>query len=272
MTDTKATSGLMQGKRGLILGVANKRSIAYGIARSICGSGGEVALTYQGEALKQRVVPIAEELGAQCLGHLDVLDPATIDAVFSKLEAMWGRIDFLVHSLAFSDREELTGRYLDTSAENFSKTMLISVHSLTEVLRRGEHLLKDGASVLTLTYYGSQKVIPHYNVMGVAKAALEASVRYLAVDLGSRSVRVNAISAGPIKTLAASGISHLRTMLTWSEENAPLGRLVTIDDVGASALGLLSDLGRGTTGEVVHVDCGYNILGMKRLGSVVDTS
>lgn len=257
------TSGLMKGKRGLVMGVANNRSIAWGIAKACADAGAELALTYQGDALKRRVEPLAAELGALVAGHCDVTDPDTIDAVFSELEAKWGKIDFLVHAIAFSDKDELTGRYVDTSRENFARTMDISVFSLTSVAKRAEPVMNEGGSMLTLTYYGAEKVMPHYNVMGVAKAALEASVRYLAVDLGGSGIRVNALSAGPIKTLAASGIGDFRYILKWNEYNSPLKRTVTIDEVGDSALYLLSDLSRGVTGEVHHVDSGYHTIGMK---------
>ena len=257
------TSGLMKGKRGLVMGVANNRSIAWGIAKACADAGAEIALTYQGDALKRRVEPLAAELGALVAGHCDVTDPDTIDAVFSELEAKWGKIDFLVHAIAFSDKDELTGRYVDTSRENFARTMDISVFSLTSVAKRAEPVMNKGGSMLTLTYYGAEKVMPHYNVMGVAKAALEASVRYLAVDLGGAGIRVNALSAGPIKTLAASGIGDFRYILKWNEYNSPLKRTVTIDEVGDSALYLLSDLSRGVTGEVHHVDSGYHTVGMK---------
>lgn len=257
------SNGLMKGKRGLIMGVANNRSIAYGIAKALSDAGAEVALTYQGEALKKRVDPIAAELGATVAGHCDVSDPETIDAVFSKLEADWGKMDFLVHAIGFSDKNELTGRYVNTSHDNFAKTMDISVYSFTAVAQRAEKLMTDGGSLLTLTYYGAERVMPHYNVMGVAKAALEASVRYLAVDLGGNKIRVNALSAGPIKTLAASGIGDFRYILKWNEYNSPLKRTVTIEEVGDSALYLLSDLSRGVTGEVHHVDSGYHVVGMK---------
>ncbi|SOC09911.1 enoyl-ACP reductase FabI [Stappia indica] len=257
------TQGLMAGKRGLIMGVANNRSIAWGIAKALADAGAEIALTYQGDALRKRVEPLANELGAQVVGHCDVLDESTIDDVFARIEKMWGKIDFLVHAVAFSDKDELTGRYVDTSADNFRNTMQISCYSFTSVAQRAEKLMTDGGSMLTLTYYGAEKVMPHYNVMGVAKAALEASVRYLAVDLGKAAIRVNAISAGPIKTLAASGIGDFRYILKWNEYNAPLRRTVTIEEVGDAALFLLSDLGRGVTGEIQHVDCGYHIVGMK---------
>ncbi|CUA94572.1 enoyl-ACP reductase FabI [Pannonibacter indicus] len=257
------THGLMKGKRGLVMGVANNRSIAWGIAKALSDAGAEIALTYQGEALKKRVEPLAEQLGAIVAGHCDVTDAASIDDVFALLEKTWGKLDFLVHAIAFSDKEELTGRYVDTTPGNFARTMDISVYSLTAVTQRAEKLMTDGGSVLTLTYYGAEKVMPHYNVMGVAKAALEASVKYLAADLGPQNIRVNAISAGPIKTLAASGIGDFRYILKWNEYNAPLRRTVTIEEVGDAAMFLLSDLGRGITGEVQHVDCGYHVVGMK---------
>lgn len=255
--------GLMEGKRGLIMGVANNRSIAWGIAKALRDAGAELALTYQGDALRKRVEPLAAELDAIVVGHCDVTDEGTIDAVFSTLEEKWGKIDFLVHAIAFSDKDELTGRYVDTSADNFNRTMAISCYSFTAVAQRAEKLMSDGGSMLTLTYYGAEKVMPHYNVMGVAKAALEASVRYLAADLGKEKIRVNAISAGPIKTLAASGIGDFRYILKWNEYNTPLRRTVTIEEVGDAALFLLSDLGRGVTGEIQHVDSGYHVVGMK---------
>jgi enoyl-[acyl-carrier protein] reductase I len=259
-----SAGGMMRGKRGLIMGVANNRSLAWGIASAVSAAGAELALTYQGDALKKRVEPLAAELKAYVAGHCDVTDPATVDAVFKDIEARWGRLDFLVHAIAFSDREELTGRYVDTTEANFSKTMLISCYSLTALAQRAEKLMPSGGSILTLTYYGAEKVMPHYNVMGVAKAALEASIRYLAVDLGPKAIRVNAISSGPIKTLAAAGgIGDFRYILKWNELNAPLRRTVTIEDVGRAALFLLSDLSGGVTGEVVHVDAGYHVVGMK---------
>lgn len=257
------TSGLLAGKRGLIMGVANNRSIAWGIAKSCQAAGAQLALTYQGEALQKRVEPLADELGALVVGHCDVTDDATIDAVFSEVEKAWGGLDFLVHAIAFSDKDELTGRYVDTTADNFSKTMLISCYSLTAVAQRAEKLMPDGGSILTLTYYGAEKVMPHYNVMGVAKSALETSVRYLAVDLGGKNIRVNAISAGPIKTLAASGIGDFRYILKWNEYNSPLKRSVTTDEVGDAGVYFLSDMSRGVTGEVHHVDSGYHVIGMK---------
>jgi enoyl-[acyl-carrier protein] reductase I len=255
--------GVMRGKRGLIKGVANNRSLAWGIASTVRAAGAELALTYQGDALKKRVEPLAAELNAQVVGHCDVADPPTMDAVFREVERLWGGLDFLVHAIAFSDKDELTGRYVDTTEANFSKTLLISCYSLTALAQRAEKLMGSGGSLLTLTYYGAEKVMPHYNVMGVAKAALEASLRYLAVDLGPKNIRVNAISAGPIKTLAASGIGDFRYILKWNELNAPLRRTVSIEDVGRSALFLLSDLASGVTGEIVHVDAGYHVVGMK---------
>jgi len=257
------TSGLMKGKRGLIMGVANNRSIAWGIAKAIHAQGGELAFTYQGDALKKRVEPLAQELGAVMAGHCDVSDESTIDAVFDNLEKLWGKIDFVVHAIGFSDKDELTGRYVDTSAANFAMTMNISVYSFTAVARRAEKLMTDGGSMLTMTYYGAEKVMPNYNVMGVAKAALEASVKYLAVDLGPKNIRVNAISAGPIKTLAASGIGDFRYILKWNEYNAPLRRTVTIEEVGDVGLYMLSDLSRSVTGEIHHADSGYHVVGMK---------
>ncbi|CUA88088.1 Enoyl-[acyl-carrier-protein] reductase [NADH] [Chelatococcus sambhunathii] len=253
----------MSGKRGLIMGVANNRSIAWGIAKAAHAHGAELAFTYQGDALKKRVEPLAAELGAEVIGHCDVTDGATIDAVFAEVEKRWGKLDFLVHAIAFSDKDELTGRYVDTSQENFSKSLLISCYSLTAVAQRAEKLMTDGGSLLTLTYYGAEKWMPHYNVMGVAKAALEASVRYLAADLGPQGIRVNAISAGPIKTLAASGIGDFRYILKWNEYNSPLRRTVTIEEVGETAAYLLSDMSRGVTGEIHHVDAGYHVVGMK---------
>ncbi|MCW2310002.1 enoyl-ACP reductase FabI [Rhodobium gokarnense] len=254
---------LMAGKRGVIMGVANNRSIAWGIAKALQTHGAELALTYQGEALKKRVEPLAEELGAIVAGHCDVNDPASIDAVFDGLKDTWGTIDFVVHAIAYSDKNELTGRYVDTSPENFTSSLFISCYSLTAITQRAEKLMPNGGSILTLTYYGAEKVMPHYNVMGVAKAALEASVRYLAADLGPSGIRVNAISAGPIKTLAASGIGDFRYILKWNEYNAPMRQTVTPDEVGDSALYLLSDLSRGVTGEIHHVDSGYHVVGMK---------
>jgi enoyl-[acyl-carrier protein] reductase I len=253
----------MAGKRGLIMGVANNRSIAWGIAKAVAAQGAEVAFTYQGEALRKRVEPLAGELGSKAVFPCDVTDAASMDAVFGDLGRRWGGLDFLVHAIAFSDKNELDGRYVDTSEKNFTQTMLISCYSFTALARRAEKLMPRGGSLLTLTYYGSEKVMPHYNVMGVAKAALEASVRYLAADLGKAGIRVNAISAGPIKTLAASGISDFRYILKWNEYNSPLRRTVTIEEVGGAGVYLLSDLSRGVTGEVHHVDAGYHVQGMK---------
>ena len=258
-----AATGLMSGKRGLIMGLANNRSIAWGIAKSARAQGAELAFSYQGEALRKRVEPLAQEVGGLVVGHCDVSEPATIDAVFDAVGSAWGSLDFVVHAIAFSDKAELDGRYVDTTAENFSRTMLISCYSFTAIAQRAEKLMGNGGSLLTLTYYGAEKWMPHYNVMGVAKAALEASVRYLAADLGSKKIRVNAISAGPIKTLAASGIGDFRYILKWNEYNTPLRRNVTADEVGDVAMYLMSDLSRGVTGEVHHVDAGYHIVGMK---------
>ena len=258
-----ADNGLLAGKRGLIMGVANNRSIAWGIAKACADAGAEIALTYQGDAFRKRVEPLATELGAYIAGDCDVTDMDSVDAVFANIEAKWGKIDFLVHAIAFSDKDELDGRYIDTTRDNFLRSMDISVYSFTAVAQRAEKLMTDGGSMLTLTYYGAEKVMPHYNVMGVAKAALEASVRYLAVDVGGNGIRVNAISAGPIKTLAASGIGDFRYILKWNEYNAPLKKTVSIEEVGNSALYLLSHLSNGVTGEVHHVDAGYHVVGMK---------
>ena len=261
---TSATgSNILAGKRGLVMGVANNRSIAWGIARAAHAAGAELAFTYQGDALEKRVRPLAAELDAAVVGHCDVTDPATIDAVFAEVERLWGKLDFVVHCIAFSDKDELTGRYVETTEANFTKSMLISCYSFTAVAQRAEKLMTEGGSLLTLSYYGAEKWMPHYNVMGVAKAALEASVRYLAADLGEKNIRVNAISAGPIKTLAASGIGDFRYILKWNEYNAPLRRTVTIEEVGETAAFLLSPMGRGITGEILHVDAGYHVVGMK---------
>jgi enoyl-[acyl-carrier protein] reductase I len=254
---------LMQGKRGLIMGVANNRSIAWGIAKATAAQGATLAFTYQGDALKKRVEPLAAELGSKLVLPCDVTDGASVDAVFAELARQWDKLDFLVHAIAFSDKAELDGRYVDTTEKNFTQTMLISCFSFTALAQRAEKLMSAGGSLLTLTYYGAEKVMPHYNVMGVAKAALEASVRYLAADLGRNRIRVNAISAGPIKTLAASGIADFRYILKWNEYNSALRRTVTIEEVGAAGLYLLSDLSRGVTGEVHHVDAGYHVQGMK---------
>lgn len=255
---------LMAGKRGLIMGVANNRSIAWGIAKAVTAQGAEVALTYQGDALKKRVEPLAAELGSKVVLPCDVSDAASVDALFAEISRVWGRLDFLVHAIAFSDKNELDGRYVDTTEANFTQTMLISCFSLTALAQRAEKLMTSGGSIVTLTYYGAEKVMPHYNVMGVAKAALESSVQYLANDLGPENIRVNAISAGPIKTLAASGIGDFRYILKWNELNAPLRRNVTIEDVGGSGLYFCSDLSSGVTGEVHHVDGGYHVVGMKQ--------
>jgi enoyl-[acyl-carrier protein] reductase I len=258
-----ANSGMMAGKRGLIMGVANDRSIAWGIAQSLATQGAELAFTYQGDAFKKRVVPLVEPLSPAALIDCDVSVPASLDAAFEELATKWDRLDFVVHAIAFSDRDQLKGRYVDTTAENFAMTMNISCYSFTAVANRAEKMMTNGGSLLTLTYYGAEKVMPHYNVMGVAKAALEASVRYLAEDLGKKNIRVNALSAGPIRTLAASGVGDFRYILKWNELNAPLRRTVSTAEVGDSAMFLLSDLSRGITGEVMHVDSGYHIVGMK---------
>ena len=257
------TMGFMTGKRGLIMGVANDRSLAWGIAEKLAAEGAELAFSYQGEALEKRVRPLAESLGATHLYDCDVASDASIDKLFADLAADWPTIDFIVHAIGFSDKNELRGRYADTSRENFALSMDISVYSFTAVCRRAAALMPNGGSMLTLSYYGAEKVIPHYNVMGVAKAALEASVRYLAVDFGRDNIRVNAISAGPVKTLAASGIGDFRYILKWNELNSPMKRNTTLADVGGAGVYLLSDLGSGTTGEVLYVDSGYHVVGMK---------
>jgi len=254
---------LMAGKRGLIMGLANDKSIAWGIARALSDAGAELAFSYQGDALKKRVDPLAAQLGSEIVLPCDVSDEDSIDALFDALKEKWGKLDFVVHAIGFSDKNELRGRYVDTTRANFKLTMDISVYSFTAVMQRAEKLMTDGGSAITLTYYGAEQVMPHYNVMGVAKAALEASVKYLAEDLGKDNIRINAISAGPIKTLAASGIGDFRYIMKWNEYNSPLRRNVTIDDVGKSALYLLSDLSSGVTGENLHVDSGYHIVGMK---------
>ncbi len=254
---------LMAGKRGVVFGVANNRSIAWGITKACHMQGAEVALTYQSDAIKKRVEPLAAEIGCSIVLPCDVTDDKSVEAVFARLGEAWGSLDFLVHAVAFSDKGELDGRYVDTTQENFVQTLLISCYSFTALAKRAETLMRQGGSLLTLTYYGAEKVMPHYNVMGVAKAALEASVRYLAADLGKGNIRVNAISAGPIKTLAASGIADFRYILKWNEFNAPLRRTVSIEDVGGGALYLLSDLSRGVTGEILHIDAGYHVVGMK---------
>ncbi len=258
-----AATGLMAGKRGLIMGVANDKSIAWGIAQALHGAGAELAFTYQGDLFRKRVVPLVEPLKPAALIDCDVANAASIDAAFAELKRKWNRLDFLVHAIAFSDKEQLKGRYVDTSADNFAMTMNISCYSFTAVAQRAEKMMTNGGALLTLTYYGAEKVMPHYNVMGVAKAALEASVRYMAEDLGKKNIRVNAISAGPIKTLAFAGIADSRYLLKWNEYNSPLRRNVTTSEVGDAALFLLSDLGRGITGEVMHVDAGYHVVGMK---------
>jgi len=255
--------GLLRGKRGLIMGVANQRSLAWGIAKACCAHGAALAFTYQGDALRRRVEPLAQEVGGIVVGHCDVTEPETIDAVFAAVQSAWGTIDFLVHAMAFSDKDQLDGRYIDTTEDNFTKTMLVSCYSFTSVAQRAEKMMPNGGSMLTLTYYGAEKWMPHYNVMGVAKAALEASVWYLAADLGVKNIRVNAISSGPIKTLAASGVRDVRYILRWNEYNAPLRRNVTIEDVGEAGVYLLSAMSRSVTGEVHHVDAGYHIVGMK---------
>jgi len=257
------TASVMRGMRGVVFGVANNRSIAWGIAKAVHAAGGELAFTFQGEALEKRVRPLARELGAHVLGHCDVSEGGSIDSVFAEAGKLWGAIDFIVHCIAFADKDQLTGRYIDTTEDNFRKSLAISCFSFTAVAQRAEKLMPGGGSMLTLTYYGAEKWMPHYNVMGVAKAALEASVRYLAADLGEKAIRVNAISAGPIKTLAASGIGDFRYILRWNEYNAPLRRSVTIEEVGESAVYLLSPMSRAVTGEILHVDAGYHVVGMK---------
>lgn len=261
---TAVTSALMRGKRGLVMGVANERSLAWGIAQACHAQGAELAFTYQGEALEKRVKPLAESVGSNITLPCDVTDAASMDNVFTALEKKWDKLDFLVHAIAFSDKNELKGKYVDTSRENFLQTMDISCYSFTALAQRAAKLMKENGSMLTLTYGGAERVMPHYNVMGVAKAALEASVRYLAADLGGNNIRVNAISAGPVKTLAASGIGDFRYILKWNEYNAPLERNTTLEDVGGAGVYLLSELGSGTTGEVLHVDSGYHVVGMKR--------
>jgi enoyl-[acyl-carrier protein] reductase I len=259
----QTSSGVMAGKRGLIMGVANDRSIGWGIAAKLAEQGAELAFTFQGEALQKRVVPLAASVGSDLVLPCDVTDEASVDAVFDRLKSEWGTLDFVLHAIAYSDKEELKGGYVDTSRDNFQRTMDISVYSFTEITRKAAAMMNDGGALLTLTYYGAERVMPHYNVMGVAKAALEASVRYLAVDLGGRNIRVNGLSAGPMKTLAASGIGDFRYILKWNEYNSPLKRNVTLEDVGGAGLYLLSDLASGVTGETHHVDCGYHVVGMK---------
>ena len=263
---------LMQGKRGLVMGVANNRSIAWGIAKAVAAQGATLAFTYQGDALKKRVEPLAAEVGSKLVLPCDVTDKASMDEVFAELGRQWGKLDFLVHAIAFSDKAELDGRYVDTTEKNFAQTMLISCYSFTALAQRAEKLMTNGGALVTLTYYGAEKVMPHYNVMGVAKAALEASVRYLAEDLGKKQIRVNAISAGPIKTLAASGIGDFRFILKWNELNTPLRRNVTIEDVGNAGLYLLSDLGSAVTGEVHHVDAGFHTVGLAAVDRAADSA
>jgi enoyl-[acyl-carrier protein] reductase I len=262
--------GFLSGRRGLVMGVANDRSIAWGIARQASEQGAELAFTYQGDALEKRVRPLAESVNAKVIAPCDVTDPDSMDSLFEQVGTTWDKIDFVIHAVAFSDKAELNGRYADTSRENFLRTMDISCFSFTDVCRRASALMPDGGSLLTLSYYGAERVVPHYNVMGVAKAALEASVRYLATDLGRDNIRVNAMSAGPMKTLAASGIGDFRYILKWNELNAPMHRNVTLDDVGRSGLYLISDLSSGVTGEVHHVDCGYHVVGMMAPESAQD--
>ncbi len=256
-------NGLMAGKRGLIMGLANDKSLAWGIAKALHEQGAELAFSYQGDALAKRVRPLAEQVGSDFLIDCDVTDTDKLDATFAQIETRWGGLDFVVHAIGFSDKNELRGLYVDTSLDNFLLTMNVSAYSFVAVTRRARALMPNGGSILTLSYYGAEKVIPHYNVMGVAKAALETSVKYLAMDLGPENIRVNAISAGPIKTLAASGIGDFRYILKWNELNSPLRRNVTIEDVGGAGLYLLSDLASGVTGEIHHVDAGYNVIGMK---------
>ncbi len=258
-----AQAALMQGKRGLVMGVANDRSIAWGIAAAARAHGAELAFTYQGDALKKRVEPLAESVGSKIVLPCDVTDLSSIDAVFNALKDEWGGLDFIVHAIAYSNKDELKGGYIDTTPENFAQTMNISCYSFTAICQRAQPLLNEGASLLTLSYFGAERVMPHYNVMGVAKAALEASVRYLAEDLGKKGVRVNAMSAGPMKTLAASGIGDFRYILKWNEYNSPMRRNVNMEDIGGAGVYLLSPLSSGVTGETHHVDCGYNIVGMK---------
>jgi enoyl-[acyl-carrier protein] reductase I len=263
LTPGQKAAGILAGKRGLIMGVANSRSIAWGIAKACSAAGAELAFTYQGESLEKRVRPLAKELDAKVVGDCDVTNPEALNAAFQEIARVWENLDFVVHCIAFSDKDQLTGRYIDTTTENFINSLVVSCYSFTAVAQRAEKLMSNGGAMVTLTYYGAEKWMPHYNVMGVAKAALESSVRYLAADLGERNIRVNAISAGPIKTLAASGIGDFRYILKWNEYNAPLRRTVTIEEVGESAAFLLSPLARGITGEILHVDAGYHVVGMK---------
>ena len=258
-----AFEGLMKGKRGLIMGVANQHSIAWGIAQALHDAGAELAFTYQGDLFKKRVLPLVEPMKPAALIDCDVSEQASLDAAFAQIGKVWDRLDFVVHAVAFSDKDQLKGRYVDTSPDNFRMTMDISCYSFTAVAQRAEKLMTNGGSLVTLSYYGAERVMPHYNVMGVAKAALESSVRYMAEDLGKKNIRVNSISAGPIKTLAASGIGDFRYILKWNEYNSPLRRTVTIEEVGDTAVYLVSDMGRGMTGEILHVDAGYHVVGMK---------
>ena len=259
----ETSQGVMAGKKGLVMGVANDRSIAWGIAAKLAEQGADLAFTFQGEALQKRVTPLAASVKSDLVLPCDVTDEDSVNAVFDTLAEKWGKLDFLLHAIAYSDKEELKGKYVDTSRDNFKRTMDISVYSFTHLARKATAMMNGGGSLLTLTYYGAERVMPHYNVMGVAKAALEASIRYLAVDLGDRNIRVNGLSAGPMKTLAASGIGDFRYILKWNEYNSPLKRNVTLDDVGGAGLYLLSDLSSGVTGETHHVDCGYHVVGMK---------
>lgn len=266
-TKTKAVpqGTLMQGKKGLIMGVANDKSIAWGISKYLHAQGAELAFSYQGDALKKRVEPLAQSVDSDIVLPCDVTDEASMDALFAELKTKWGKLDFLVHAIAYSDKNELKGKYVDTSLDNFLLSMNVSCYSFTALAKRASEMMDDGGSLVTLSYYGAEKVVPHYNVMGIAKAALETSVQYLAADLGPKNIRVNGISAGPIKTLAASGIGDFRYILKWNELNSPLGRNTTIEDVGGAGLYLLSELGQGTTGEILHVDSGYHVVGMKRV-------
>ena len=265
MEKEKLNNGIMNGKRGIVMGVANDRSIAWGIAEAVAKQGAEIAFTYQGDALERRVRPLAEKVGSSIIIPCDVSSDEAIDETFNLLKEKWDTIDFVVHAIAYSDKEELKGEYVDTTRENFYKTMDISVYSFTAVAQRAAKMMPNGGSMITLTYYGAEKVMPHYNVMGVAKAALESSVRYLATDLGNDKIRVNSLSAGPIKTLAASGIGDFRYILKWNQYNSPLRRNVTLNDVGGCGVYLLSDLSAGVTGETHHVDCGYHVVGMKAI-------
>ena len=265
MEQEKLNNGIMNGKRGIVMGVANDRSIAWGIAEAVAKQGAEIAFTYQGDALEKRVRPLAEKVGSTIIIPCDVSSDEAIEETFRLLKEKWDTIDFIVHAIAYSDKEELKGEYVDTTRENFYKTIDISVHSITAIAQRAAKMMPNGGSMITLTYYGAEKVMPHYNVMGVAKAALESSVRYLAADLGSDKIRVNSLSAGPIKTLAASGIGDFRYILKWNQYNSPLRRNVTLNDVGGCGVYLLSDLSAGVTGETHHVDCGYHVVGMKAI-------